>query len=141
MAAGPRSSCIPRPLPRRPPCALRGRSWRLGAVVLVGLAQAAAILVALGLAWRTPDRPDGPPEAQPQIADLPAPVAPAPIRVASPVKVDLEIPVGPVIVIRAEKDKALMVDATPPEMNTSSDFGQLILNAMEFFSNPQIAAR
>jgi hypothetical protein len=100
----------------------RGRSRRLAAVALVALAQAAAILVALGLAWQPTERPAGPPEAGTSIAAGSA----APIRATSAVKVDVDVPEGHLVVIRAEQTKALMVDAMPPEMNTGSDPGLAI---------------
>jgi hypothetical protein len=119
-----------------------GRSWRLTAVALVGLAQAAAILVALGLAWRTPERTDGPPETgSPIVASNPSPAGPAPIRTKAPVKVDLDVPAGYLAVICVEETKARMVDATSPEMNTSSDPGLVVLNSIESITTPQVAAR
>jgi hypothetical protein len=134
--SGPRILVHPAPVSAPAGPRPRGRSWRLAAVALVGLAQAAAILVALGLAWRPPERRNGPPEDGPRIAG-----SPAPIRVATPVKADLDVPAGRLVVIRSEETKALMEDATPPEMNTGSDPGLLILNLMESFAKPQVAAR
>jgi hypothetical protein len=140
--SGPKLLVHPAPVPEPAPAGSRprSRSWRLAAVALVGLAQAAAILVALGLAWQPLGRPNGPPEAGPPI-DTIAPGAPSPIRVASPVKVDLDIQAGHLIVIRAEKTTVHMLDATPQEMNTSSDPGMVILNVIESASTPQVAAR
>jgi hypothetical protein len=165
--SGPRIVAPPAPAPvaSRP----RGYSRRFAAIVLVGLAQAAAILVALGLAWQTPPRPDGPRTFKPDVADNsppnPAPALPVAIRVASPVKVDVEIHEGRLMLIpasgaswvvpdragamipgigglvRAEMAVAPVVDLTPPEMNFSSDPGLVILNTIESIATPQVAAR
>ena len=159
--SGPRILVAPAPVTARP----RGRFRRLGAIVLVGLAQAAAILVALGLAWQTPPRPDGPRTPKPAFADNSAPAVPVAIRVTSPVKVDVEIQEGRLMLIpasgaswvvadragamipgvggllRAEMAVARVVDLTPPEMNFSSDPGLVILNTIESIATPQVAAR
>jgi len=119
----------------------RSRFRGLATVALVGLAQAAAILVALGLAWRTPPHPDGPPMTRTDIVRKPAPAVAAAIRVAAPVKVEAEIQEGSLMVIRAEGAAARVVNATPPEMNYSSDGGLVILNAMESVATPRVAAR
>jgi hypothetical protein len=137
--SGPKLLVHPAPVPEPVPGGSRprSRSWRLAAVALVGLAQVAAILVALGLAWGPLERPNGPPEAS-------APIdtgGPSPIRVASPVKVDLDVQAGHLMVIHAKGTKAQIEDATPPEMNTSSDPGLAILNTMESITTPQVAAR
>ncbi len=161
--SGPRIVAPPAPAPvaSRP----RGYSRRIAAIALVGLAQAAAILVALGLAWQTPPRSDGPRTPRPDVADNARPAVPVAIRVASPVKVDVEIQEGRLMLIpasgaswavadradamipgvggliRAEMAVARVVDLTPPEMNFSSDPGLLILNTMESIATPQVAAR
>jgi hypothetical protein len=161
--SGPKLLVHPVPAPAAAPVGprSRGRSRWLAAGAVVVLAQAAAILVALGLARQPTKRPAGPPEAGTFIAKG----SPAPIRAASAVKVDVDVPEGHLIVIRAEETKALMVDATPPEMingsdpgvvvrtpnrrispfhpemNTGSDPGLVILNVMESIATPQVAAR
>jgi hypothetical protein len=104
---------------------------------LVGLAQAAAILVALGLAWHVPDRRDRPPEGGPRIAGPEA----APVRSEAMVTVDVDVPEGQIVVIRADQTRALVVDVTPKEMNTSSDPGLWILDVMESATTSQVAAR
>ncbi len=122
---------------------VRGRSWRAAAAVaLVGLAQAAAILVALGLAWRPVPRPDVRRDGGGIVQNpTPAPTHPAPIRVATAVKVDAEVPTSSLILIVAEGSEAKVVDRTPPEMNTGTDLGLVILNVMEGLATPQMAAR
>jgi hypothetical protein len=120
----------------------RTRPWRLAAVALVGLAQAAAILVALGLALQAPPHSQAPPTDQTAIADNPEPAAPSPIRVAKPVTVKEEFDAGCLMVIRMEEGKApQLINATPEEMNTGSDPALAILNLMEGSGAPQVAAR
>jgi hypothetical protein len=120
----------------------RTRPWRLAAVALVGLAQAAAILVALGLALQAPPDSEAPPTDQTVITGNPQPAAPAPIRVAKPVTVKEEFEAGCLMVIRMEEGTApRLINATPPEMNTGSDPGLAILNLMEGSGAPQVAAR
>ncbi len=120
----------------------RARSWRLAAVALVGLAQAAAILVALGLALQAPPHSQAPPTDQTAIAGNPEPAAPSPIRVAKPVTVKEEFDAGCLMVIRMEEGTAPRLDnATPEEMNTGSDPALAILNLMEGSAAPQVAAR
>jgi hypothetical protein len=129
------ASPSPVPVGPRP----RGRSWPLAAVALVGLAQAAAVLVALGLAWQTPDRPDGRPGGGPSIAGH---REPAPVRSETPVTADVDIPEGQILVITADRIRARIRDATPrEEMNTASDPGLYILDFMESATTPQVAAR
>jgi hypothetical protein len=120
----------------------RTRPWRLAAVALVGLAQAAAILVALGLALQAPPDSEAPPTDQTVITGNPEPAAPSPIRVAKPVTVKEEFEAGCLMVIRMEEGTApRLINATPPEMNTGSDPGLAILNLMEGSGAPQVAAR
>ena len=69
----------------------RDRAWRFAAVALVGLAQAAAILVALGLAWRTQNRPDGPRNTPIPLVENAPPATPVAIRSEKLVEVEAEI--------------------------------------------------
>ena len=120
----------------------RTRPWRLAAVALVGLAQAAAILVALGLALQTPPHSEAPPTDQTVITGKTESAAPSPIRVAKPVTVKVEFEAGCLMVIRMEERKATqLINATPEEMNTGSDPALAILNLMEGSAMPQVAAR
>ena len=119
------------------------RRWGLGAVALIGLAQAAAILVAFGLAWQPSPRPEDPAPGSgsgaPRVAATPG--APTPIRVDSPVQLDADIDEGYLMVIHAGTAGARVENATPPEMNTGSDGGLVFLNVMESLSTPHVAAR
>lgn len=135
---------------------------------LVGLGQAAALLIAFGLAWQTPPPAGdaGPRAPAPELADRSAPSLPAPVRSSNAVQVDADIPEGRLMMItakgtepwlvqgrldvlvpgisglvRTEIATTRMVDVTPPEMYFGSDGGLVILNAMEYFARPEVAAR
>jgi hypothetical protein len=139
--SGPRILAHPAPAPVAAPAGprSRGRSWRaVAAVALVGLAQAAAILVALGLAWRPVPRPGPHRDGRIDLVQTPTP---APIRVAAAVRIETEIPTSSWMMIVAEGPEAKVVDRTPREMNTGSDFGLVIFNVMEGIATPQVAAR
>jgi hypothetical protein len=97
--------------------------------------------VALSLALQTPPHSDGPRTNRTVIAGNPAPLAPSAIRVAKPVKVEAEFDASCLMVIRLEGTATRLVNATPPEMNTGSDPGLVMLNAMEWIATPQMAAR
>jgi hypothetical protein len=119
----------------------RGRTWRFAAVALVGLAQAAAILIALGLAWRTQPHPDGtrkPPVIVPDQAPSAVPVA---IRSARMVEMNAEIEGNSLVVIYLDQKSGRVEDRTPPEMNVSSDIGMVITNEMEWIATPLMAAQ
>jgi hypothetical protein len=138
----PATATATAPAPSGPSARPRGRSWRLAAVALVGLAQAAAILIALGLAWWPPKRPAGPQGVESHIAGNPAPAVPVPIRVAAAVKVDdVDIPAGSLTMIRVGETKAQSEDVMFLEMNAGSDPGLVILNVLEGTTMPQVAAR
>jgi hypothetical protein len=118
------------------------RSWRIGAVALIGLAQAAAILVAMGLAWR--GQSSGPIRRNSEVVlhDTPAPRhAPAAIRVSSPVRVEADIDEGRLMVFRMEGSTSQMVDATPPEMAYGVDTMWVMFNVVESIASPRVASR
>lgn len=94
---------VAHPAPAHP--AAHRRPWRLAAIAFVGLAQAAAILITLSLVGLTP----GPvPTYSPQSTqivqkDMPPPLpGPSVVRVALPVRVEVEIEEGPLVMIRAD---------------------------------------
>lgn len=134
---GPVPVSTPAPAPASPGPRTRGRGWRFAAVGLVGLAQAAAILIALGLAWQP--HPVGAPKA-PDIAQN-TPRAPAAIRSDRPIEVDAEFEVSSLMVIHLDQKSSRVEDRTPPEMYTSADIGMEMTNAMESIATPQVAAR
>lgn len=114
-----------------------GRGLRLAAIALVGLAQAAAILLALGLAWQSEPRPDGPG----RFADR-TPPPPAAVRSVADVQFDAEIEASSLMVIVVGRESGRVEDRTPPEMNLSADIGMEITNAMESIATPPaVAAR
>jgi hypothetical protein len=159
---------VPAPVvaPAPAPAQRRGRSWRLAGVALVGLAQAAAILIALGLAWRTQPHPGVPKKIEPSTAHNTPPALPVAVRSPSPVEVNAVIPENCLVVLRLKSEavrvppnrgdeavpgvgglfkggrrSAWMEDVTPEEMNFSSDIGLVIVNFMESVATPQMAAR
>jgi hypothetical protein len=115
----------------------RGRTWRFAAVALVGLAQAAAILVALGLAWRTPPRPDGQPRA-PELLPVSLPQA---VRWEVDVEYQADVQPGSLPMIRLGQQSGRVEDRTPPEMNLGADMGMEMANVMESLATPPVAAR
>jgi hypothetical protein len=122
------------------------RSWSLGAIGLIGLAQAAAVLVALGFAWRTSTRPLT--RYAVQVTNAPASVSASPsgVKVASPVKIDWEIDEGRTLVFRAEGPGVRVDDLTSPEMAYGFDHGldlwyEMFNSAESLDDNPRIASR
>ena len=114
----------------------RGRGWRLASIALIGLAQAAAILIALGLAWQ-PQPPVGHPPAGPDVVRN----DPEVIRSASPVGINADFEASCTMVIRFDQKSSRIEDRTLPEMNVSADFGMEVINAMESVTSPPVAAR
>ena len=130
------------------------RIRRIGAVALVSLAQAAAILVAIGLASRGPSA--GPINRDPEIVhNTPGPPrSPSAIRVSSPVRVEADIEEGRLMVFRMEGSTSRVVDAfrmegstsrvvdaTPPEMAFGVDAMYVMFNVVESIANPVVASR
>jgi hypothetical protein len=98
---GRSAKVVAHPAPAQP--AARRPAWRLAPVAWIGLAQAAAILIALILVGRTPDPsqiPQNLPIAQKNIP--PGVPGPSVVRVALPVRVEVNIEEGWPVVIRAE---------------------------------------
>lgn len=110
----------------------------IAAVALVGLAQAAAILVALGLAWRAPSDS---PESRLAESDRSIRTEPTAIRSAHPVDPVVDIEAGGLMVIRFDRKSSRLEDRTPAEMNVGADIGMEMTNAMESIATPQMAAR
>jgi hypothetical protein len=83
--------------------AAQRRPWRVAAVAVIGLAQAAAILIALGLAGRTPEI--APVRQGTQIVHndvSPGDPGPSVVRVSLPVRVEVNVDEGRLVMIRAE---------------------------------------
>lgn len=125
---------LPIATPARRP---RPGRW-IAAVALVGLAQAAAVLVALGLAWQTSSKA---PEARLANLNRSTPTAPAAIRSERLVDPVVDIEAGGLMVIRFDGRSSRVEDRTPAEMNVGADIGMEMTNAMESIATPQMAAR
>ena len=109
---------------------------------MIGLAQAAAILVAIGLAWH--GQPARSTAKNPAVARHPTPApprAPSAIRVSSPVMIEGDIEEGRLMVFRMEGSTPQVVDATPPEMTYGVDAMYVMFNVVESIANPRVASR
>jgi hypothetical protein len=136
------------------PPSSRSRRWTWGAVGLVGLAQAAAILLAVTATWHQSNRAPGPADG---LADIPRSSAPAPTtprKASDPLSAPtVEIEEGRVVVIRVEDSTARIVDLTPQTAsyrlektlrNLESphvDDWLLMLNEVESMSKPIVAMK
>ncbi|HZW30982.1 MAG TPA: hypothetical protein VFF52_09765 [Isosphaeraceae bacterium] len=114
---GRSSQVLAHPAPGHP--AAPRRTWRLAAITVLGLAQAAAILIALGLVELTPihDRNEilpKPPLAQNEIP--PGLPTPSVVRVAVPVRVEADLEEGPAVMIRMDGPAPQVVVETRPGM-------------------------
>ena len=140
---GPRILVHPAPAPTlTPPPSdavprTRGRGWRFASIALIGLAQAAAILIALGLAWRPVPRPDAPRF----FADNSQPAAPEVIRSAARVDFQAEVDASSLMVIHFDQKTGRAENCLSLELNSSADIGMEVTNAMESIATPQVAVR
>jgi hypothetical protein len=124
------------------PASSRARPWNWAAIGLIGLAQAAAVLLAVGWAWHTSRNPQ-----QPQVATATHSPALSPdssqeakeIGLLSVPAVDIEA--GQQIVIRVEGSAATVVDVTPDGISYSVDDWYLVFNAIEAIANPVVAMK
>jgi hypothetical protein len=111
------SKVLAHPAPWHP--AAPRRTWRLAAITVLGLAQAAAILIALGLVELAPihdfmDVVPRPPLAQDEIPSGLA--APSVVRVAVPVRVEADLDEGPAVMIRMDGPAPQVVVVSRPGM-------------------------
>jgi hypothetical protein len=120
----------------------RSRPWNWAAVGLIGLAQAAAVLLAVGLTWRTSTKSQEIPIA---ISTHSVAMSPEVSAVAkesglrsAPV---VEIEAGQMVLIRVEDSVAKVVDLTPDRISYSVDDWYLVFNAVEAIANPVIAMK
>jgi hypothetical protein len=125
---------LPGVLPRS-----RSRNWAV--IGMIGLAQAAAVLLAVGLTWRSSTKSE---RSQIAIASHAADLSPRSSDVAKenglrsvPI---VEIEAGQVVLIRVE-DSAKVVDLTPDGISYSVDDWYLVFNAVEALANPVIAMK
>jgi hypothetical protein len=109
------------------PSRRRGRNWVL--VGWIGLAQAAAVLLAVGLAWHASN-----PSKWTQLAQTGDSSAAMPT-------VDVEEGRLVVIVIPAAGEKPTVVDRTPERMYLGVDDWYLVYNAVEALANPVVAMK
>ncbi len=126
----------------------RPRTRRSLAIALIGLAQAAAVVIAVGLAWH--GRPGPAKQQDPQVAQNPIPAlprGPQAIRVSQAVIVaEIDIEEGHQIMIRMDGSESKLVDVTPPDMfyggivnNTRGSVE--MFNAVESFSTTVVASQ
>jgi hypothetical protein len=131
----PRSAAAGRPLARR-------RNWV--PMALVGVAQAAAVLLAVGLLWYGSSTP-----RPTQVVDngrAASPLSPSPTRDGTPAlpaipTVDVEEGSLVVIMIPGGGEKPTVVDRTPEWMSFGVDDWYLVYNAVEALASPVVAMK
>jgi hypothetical protein len=128
------------PHSERPLASSRSRRWTWAAIGVISLAQAAAVLLAVGWAWH-----DSPKSQAPQlaIATHTAALSPDSSKVAKVTGLQsvpvFEIEAGPLVVIRMEDSSVRVVDPTPDGISYSVDDWFLVFNAVEAFAKPVVA--
>jgi hypothetical protein len=126
-------------LPRVSPGS-RARNWTV--IGLLGLAQAAAVLLAVGLTWRSSTKSE---RSQIDIANHAADLSPQSSDMAKETGLRsvpiVEIEAGQVVLIRVEDSAANVVDLTPDGISYSVDDWYLVFNAVEAIANPVIAMK
>jgi hypothetical protein len=130
------------PAPLHPPADARPR--RRALLAWAGLAQAAAILIAVGFAWHVRDPSRIIPV--PPIEKHTPPGVPSAIQAASPVRVEAEIEEGRLVMIRVEGPRSRVDDMTPEEIPTGADLYYvwspiLMFNEAESINFPAVASR
>jgi len=113
----------------------RGRLWSgLAAAGIIGLAQAAALLIALGVSWRTPVRPPSVTQASqiPQIAVI----SPNPAMGVDSV---VEVEEGQVVLIRSDGPEVRVDDLTAQEVSNGVDEWYLFFNVLEPMAKSVVA--
>jgi hypothetical protein len=93
----------------------RSRSWKRSAIVVIGVAQAAGVLLAVGITWRMSTRSNVPPV--------------------------VEIEAGQSVVIRVDDAAADIVVLAPDGMSSSVDDWYLVFNQIEAIANPVVAMK
>jgi hypothetical protein len=120
----------------------RSRRRSLAAIGVLGLAQAAAIFVAVALSWQPSST-----SRLPQIADKSTSAA---LSSVSPKLAQayptlsatgVEIEEGRLIVIRVDGPAAKVIDLTPDGTSYSVDDWYLVFNAVEAIANPVVAMK
>jgi hypothetical protein len=93
----------------------RSRSWKRSAIVGIGIAQAAGVLLAVGITWRMSTK-----------SSIPSVV---------------EIEAGQSVVIRVDDAAADIVVLAPDGMSSSVDDWYLVFNQIEAIANPVVAMK
>lgn len=118
------------------------RAWNWAAIGLIGLAQAAAILIAVGWTWRISSRSSLP---QTTVATHSATStqdsSPAAKKSDLLAASSVEIEAGRWVVIRVEDPVVKVVDLTPDGISYSVDDWLLAFNAAEAIANPVVAMK
>ena len=125
------------------PTSPRSRRSNWAAIGLIGLSQAAAVLLAVGWAWQGFHKSQ---KAQVAVAiHSPAPSPPDSSKAANVTGLQsvpvVEIETGQQVVIRMEDSAANVVDLTPDGMSFSVDDWYLVFNAVEAIANPVVAMK
>jgi len=124
------------------PASSRSRPWNWAALGLIGLAQAAAVVLAVGLAWHNSPRSQ---EPQVVVATHSPALSSDSLKVAKEIGLlsipAVEIEAGRWVVIRMDDSAAKVVDLTPDGMSYSVDDWYLVFNAVEAIANPVIAMK
>jgi hypothetical protein len=143
LGASPKIITHSVPAPTQP--SNRAHARRFAAIVLMGLAQAAAILVALGLAWRV-ERPSQTPR-NPQIAqnNTPSPPrVPSVIRVSQPVMFEVDIEEGHLMKFCVDGPAPRVEDVTPQMafgIRDGTPGDMMMFNVVESFARTMVASQ
>jgi hypothetical protein len=128
------------------PASSRSRRWNWAAIGLISLAQAAAVLLAVGWAWRDSPKSQGPQEAMvphsPALSPDSSTVVSTVVKETGLLSVSaVEIEPGPLVVIRMEDSTVKVVDLTPDGISYSVDDWFLVFNAVEDIAKPVVAMK
>jgi hypothetical protein len=120
------------------PASSRSRRWNWAAIGLIGLAQAAAVLLAVGWAWRDSLKSQGP---EGDIVAHPRALSKVPKEAGWPSVSAVDIEPGPLVVIRMEDSTVKVVDVDPDGISYSVDDWFLVFNAVEDIAKPWVAMK
>src|SRR5262249_44756730 len=112
------------------PSSVRAPRWsRVAAIGLIGLAQAAALLLAIGLSWHAPVK-FHPTDSRPS-----ATIA---LEATPSLGSEVDVREGQVVLIRSEGAKVEVVNLTTPETPNGLDRLYLVHNEFESFSTSEV---
>jgi hypothetical protein len=124
------------------PASSRSRQWNWAAICLISLAQAAAVLLAVGWAWHDSPRSPGPQDAIVTHAPALSPDSSTVVKVTELLSDSaVEIEPGPLVVIRMDDSTVKVVDLTPDGISYSVDDWFLVFNAVEDIAKPVVAMK